>query len=188
MADQGSEGVLSPYLRLKRFKAVAPHLTGRVLDFGCGSGQFAAYVEAENYYGVDIDEQSLIIAKKDFPHHVFSHELPPQQEKFDSIISMAVVEHVAQPEEFLQMLAGYLIEEDSSPDAKIILTTPHPSMDFVHKIGSSVGLFSKHANEEHEDLLGRSRLEQVGNTAGLKIVKYGRFCFGANQIVVLQRN
>jgi hypothetical protein len=34
MADQGSEGLLSPFLRRKRILAVKPYLRGRVLDVG----------------------------------------------------------------------------------------------------------------------------------------------------------
>ena len=62
MADQGNEGLLSPWLWRKRVAAAFPHLRGKVLDIGCGSGALAEHVTAESYTGVDIDRDSLAIA------------------------------------------------------------------------------------------------------------------------------
>lgn len=100
MADQGAEGLLSPWLRRKRIEASIPYLNGRVLDFGCGSGAMAEYVDADNYLGVEIDKDSLQQARSRFPSHQFVSELPEQTEKFDTVISLAVIEHVSNPAEF----------------------------------------------------------------------------------------
>ena len=48
MADQGTEGILSPYLRRKRIQAATPYLKGGVLDVGCGGGVLATLVERKN--------------------------------------------------------------------------------------------------------------------------------------------
>ena len=184
MADQGSEGLLSPWLRKRRFEAAMPYLKGRVLDFGCGSGALAALVDAENYLGVEVDEASLQQARSHFPSHRFVSALPAPAEKFDSIVSLAVIEHVSDPSRFLASLVVHL---DASVTARIAVTTPHPSVDWVHDVGATIGLFSKHANEEHEDLLDRSKLEWAGAQAGLKLASYRRFLFGANQIAVFKR-
>jgi len=181
MADQGAEGLLSPWLRGKRFDAARPYLHGRVLDFGCGSGAIASLVSSDRYLGVDQDEFSLQQARLKFPRHQFQSELPRVDEKFDSIISLAVIEHVSDPSGLLRTLSGYLNESD---EARLIVTTPHPSVDWVHDLGAAIGLFSKHANEEHEDLLDRRKLEAAGDQAGLKLKSYRRFLFGANQIAV----
>ena len=128
-----------------------------------------------------MDKVSLELARLRFPAHRFVSGLPEPGEKFDSIISLAVIEHVRDPVDFLRMLTMHLVD---SATACIVVTTPHPSVDWVHDVGAAVGLFSKHANEEHEDLLDRSKLETAGNQAGLKLVSYQRFLFGANQIAV----
>jgi len=73
-----------------------------------------------------------------------------------------------------------------SAAARIVCTTPHPSMDWIHDIGATLGLFSKHASDEHEDLLGYARLKATGEAAGLSLVTYKRFLFGANQLAVFQ--
>jgi SAM-dependent methyltransferase len=181
MADQATEGLLSPFLRRQRLNAVKPYLSGRILDVGCGSGALSMLVPADRYLGVERDEASLQQARLKFPNHQFVSKIPESSEKFDSIVSLAVIEHVSDPAQFLRELAGSLID---NPASRLIITTPHPSVDWIHDIGSVIGLFSKHANEEHEDLLDRGKLELAGSKAGLKLISYHRFLLGANQIVV----
>lgn len=181
MADQGAEGLLSPYLRKKRFEVAFPYLKGRVLDFGCGSGALAALVHADQYLGVEIDSVLLQHASSRFPKHRFALELPGSSDKFDTIISLAVIEHVSDPAQFLRTLAAYL---NDTPASRIVVTTPHPAVEWIHDAGAAIGLFSKHASEEHEDLLDHTKLEMAGHQAGLRLVSYRRFLFGANQIAV----
>ncbi len=185
MADQGAEGLLSPWLREKRLSAARPYLRGRVLDFGCGSGALAALVPSDRYLGVDRDEPSLQQALMQFPQHRFTADMPAPEDKFDSVISLAVIEHVSDPAGLLDSLSAHLRE---SNEARLVVTTPHPSVDWVHDLGAAIGLFSKHANEEHEALLDRGKLESAGRHAGLKLVAYRRFLLGANQIAVYARD
>jgi ribosomal protein L11 methylase PrmA len=79
MADQGTEGLFSPFLRSQRFRAARPYIKGRVLDVGCGTGVLAGIVAADLYVGVDIDEQSLSIANKQYPQYNFQSFLPPEE-------------------------------------------------------------------------------------------------------------
>ena len=181
MADQGSEGLLSPYLRKKRIQAVAPYLKGRVLDFGCGAGALASLINPEKYLGVEKDDVSLQQARAQFSIYQFMPTLPGKQEKFDTVVALAVIEHVSEPISFLITLAEFLEDNHLS---RLVITTPHPFVDWVHNMGAKFGIFSKHANDEHEELLNHSRLEMVGNQAGLHMEHYSRFLFGANQIAV----
>jgi 2-polyprenyl-3-methyl-5-hydroxy-6-metoxy-1,4-benzoquinol methylase len=185
MADQGSEGFLSPWLRKQRINAVKPYLSGRVLDVGCGTGKLAQWVSPDNYWGVDIDASSLKAAQKEVPFHKFSIGMPPFGEKFNTIAALAVIEHVKSPVDFLATLAAYL---DQSLESKIICTTPHMLLGWAHTAGAQVGLFSKHANEEHEILFDRKKLDTVATDAGLKLVLYGRFLLGANQLAMFKRS
>lgn len=185
MADQGTEGSLSPFLRRQRFKIINPYLLhGKILDVGCGTGTLAGIVSPDDYLGVEIDHISLESAISQFPEHNFQKNLPDNKEQFDTVIALAVIEHVKSPDSFLAELKQQLKPEKA---AKIVITTPHPSMDWIHDVGSAIGLFSKHANEEHEELLDRSKLEKVGRKAGLQLVTYQRFLLGANQIAVYEQ-
>ena len=184
MADQGNEGLLSPYLKKKRLQAAASHLQGRVLDFGCGSGGLAEFVQPDMYLGVDMDEISIQQAKRKHPLHTFVQKIPADAGKFEAIVALAVIEHVEKPAAFLVYLKGYLSD---SPSARMVITTPHPLVDWVHTVGSRIGLFSRHANEEHKDLLGLTQLRKTGATALLEMANYGRFLFGANQIAIYKK-
>ncbi|MDF3931720.1 class I SAM-dependent methyltransferase [Pseudomonas citronellolis] len=184
MADQASEGLLSPYLREKRIQAVRPYLKGRVLDVGCGSGALARLLAPGNYLGVDRDSASLQRARATFPIYAFASELPESEGQFDTVVSMAVIEHLSDPVEHLRSLSQHL---KKGREARIVLTTPHPAVDWVHDIGARVGLFSRHANDEHEELLDRARLLSVGASAGLVLSVYERFLFGANQLAIYSR-
>lgn len=184
MADQGTEGWLSPFLRSKRFQAARPYLKGRILDFGCGSGALAQFVPNDRYLGVDTDEDSLQQARNRFPHHLFLSTLPSRKQKFDTIAALAVIEHVSNPVDLLRNLAAYLSESSS---AHLIVTTPHPSFHWLHDVGAACGIFSRHASEEHKALLDRKKLDEVGFQAGLSLVWYRRLLLGANQIAVYRK-
>jgi 2-polyprenyl-3-methyl-5-hydroxy-6-metoxy-1,4-benzoquinol methylase len=182
MSDQGNEGLLSPILKNARFKAVSDLILpgDLVLDIGCGSGDLAQLIKPLNYYGYDIDEYSLSLAKKKYPKHVFKNKLPTK--KFNKIISLAVIEHVKGPIKFLNNLKSNL-----KSSGIIILSTPHPAFEWIHDIGSRLGLFSSHASEEHETLINYKSMLKISRKSGLKIISSRRFLFFANQLFILGR-
>ncbi len=181
MANQSTEGLLSPFLRRQRFKAATPYIKGRVLDIGCGGGALASIIESELYYGYDVDNDSLATARKDFPKHNFYDKLPSKTESFDTVVALAVIEHVHSSSDFLISLKEYLRDDQ---DARIVCTTPHPSLEWAHDFGAKLGIFSKHANEEHEELLDYQKLKDAAEKSILKLDVYRKFLFGANQLAV----
>ena len=184
MADQGTEGLLSPFLRRQRFRAAMPFLKGRVLDVGCGTGALAFHLQPDSYFGIEIDDSILEQAKNQHPGYKFGKDFSEVEGTFDTIVSLAVIEHLSDPVAFLSQLKELLSNDSSS---RIVITTPHPSIDWVHDRGAVIGLFSKHANEEHEELLDRSRLSGIGSEAGLQLQEYRRFLLSANQIAVYKK-
>jgi SAM-dependent methyltransferase len=180
MADQGSEGLLSPFLRDRRLEAARPHLRGRVLDLGCGGGRLAQWVQPGDYLGFDVDPASLAAATGAFPQHRFATQLPAG-ERFDTLVALAVIEHLPEPERHLAQWRELL-----APGGSMVLTTPHPHVDRLHRLGARLGIFSRHASEEHQDLLDRAGLVRVADLAGLRVEHYRRFLLGANQLVVLR--
>lgn len=90
MADQGTEGLFSPFLRSLRLKAACPYIKGRVLDVGCGTGAWAVIVFADLYVMVDVDRQTLSLMRKQHPHYTVRSSLPPAEPVFDKAIALVV--------------------------------------------------------------------------------------------------
>lgn len=179
MSDQVT-GLLSPWLRKKRIQAVLPHIKGKVLDYGCGVGALAPFCNKESYLGVDIDKESIEIAKADHPGYRFQLELP-KTEKFDTIAALAVIEHISQPTLLLKTFQEILSDQGS-----VVLTTPRPFTESIHSIGSKVGLFSGDAEEEHEELIDLKKMKTIAEKTSLEVVLYKKFLFGANQVFQLK--
>lgn len=181
MSDQGNEGILSPFLKNARFKAIKKFISSKdkILDIGCGSGDLSQLVNSDNYFGYDIDSFSLSLAKKKYPNHSFGKKLP--KSKFDMIISLAVIEHVKDPIYFLHAL-----KKNLNPKGTIILTTPHPAFEWIHDLGAKFGLFSSHASEEHETLINLKSMKEIASQAGYEIMNYSRFLMFANQLIILK--
>jgi len=82
----------------------------KILDWGCGNGRFYPLFKDCLYYGVDISEKLINLAKQKYPSAIFSllHSplsLPFDNNFFDEIICLAVFHHIPSQEfrqQFLQ--------------------------------------------------------------------------------------
>ncbi|MDY7103165.1 MAG: class I SAM-dependent methyltransferase [Actinomycetota bacterium] len=176
-------GLLSPFLRDRRVAAAAPHLSGRVLDVGCADGPLANLVPADRYVGVDVAPAALEAAREAHPDHTFMllDELGAD-ERFDTIASLAVIEHIPQPVEWLSQLAAHLAEGGS-----IVLTTPHRTWEPLHDIAVKLRLASHEASDEHETTFNEETLREVVEAAGLQLTAYSRFLLKVNQLAICRR-
>ena len=187
MADQVS-GWLSPLLRRRRQDAATPWLKGRVLDVGCGSGTLAGALAPERYLGLDVDAESIARARLQQPNHRFVHVAPSagwgdlaRGNGFDTVVMLAVIEHVPDPTDLLRRAAASL-----TPDGRIVATVPEPAFEWAHGLGARLGLLSPEASEEHEAPIGRQRMQSLAEVVGLRVVHFRRFLCGANQLFVLE--
>jgi len=185
MADQLT-GLLSPFLRSQRIAAARPFLgKGKLLDIGCGTGELAHEVNPANYLGVDRDEESIAIAQKKFPGHRFrslaEFSSAPPGNQFEQIVGLAIVEHVDDPQQWLGWLRTFL-----KPGGRVILTTPHPSMQWAHELGARIGLFSREGAKEHREFIDQHRMSEIAAAAGFRIGRSRRFLLGCNQLFVLE--
>ena len=180
MADQIS-GLLSPFLRSRRIKIARPHLTGKVLDYGCGIGLLSEMVNMNDYTGVDIDDESIQTARKRYPGFNFLNlnDLP-NNGSYETIVCLAVIEHLPSPQRVFNQFKGLL-----AANGKIVLTTPHPSFDWIHVLGAKFKLFSQEGRDDHENLFNKDSLFQLAAKTGFNISLYRRFLFGANQLVIM---
>lgn len=176
------EGLLSPLLRARRFAAAVPHLSGRVADLGCGIGRLAEHVAAEHYVGIDSDPTVLEHARMRFPDHTFittTEADKMQAGSVDTVACLAVVEHLGEPSQLLEFAHRLL-----KPGGKLVLTTPHPALEFAHTLGARLRLFSVEAEDDHEELLGKAELLALLRDTGFEPAEYRRFMLGGNQLVV----
>ena len=174
-------GLLSGWLISERLRVARPYLTGKVLDFACGHGHLAEACDVENYLGYDIDDRKIEFARQRFPGYQFQSTLPADA-RFDTVAALAFIEHV-EPEPYVKQFADLL-----NPGGRIVLTTPHPSYEWVHTFGSKLHIFSPAAHDDHEDLISAGRVAQIADGLQLRLVKSQRFLFGANQLFVLARD
>jgi 2-polyprenyl-3-methyl-5-hydroxy-6-metoxy-1,4-benzoquinol methylase len=98
---------------------------------------------------------------------------------FDSILLIAVIEHVTQAQELLRNLSKQL-----APGGRLILTTPSKAGDALHHHLSGVGLASSDAAEDHEKIFTLEELKALIADAGLTPTHASTFFFGLNQLVV----
>lgn len=178
------DGVLSPFLRSQRMRAAAPFIHGRVLDYGCGIGLVGELPSVTTYAGVDIDQEILTVAAERLPtgRFLLPHEIPDKLdgEQFDTIVGLALIEHLPYPLDFLKQAKALL-----APGGRVVLTTPNPALDWAHGLGAKVGIFAKESHEEHQSLMGRKTILSHATNAGLRLEKYKRFLFLANQLAIL---
>jgi len=179
MPDQVN-GLLSPWLRRRRVNMIKPYLEGKILDIGCGVGYLSEFVPKNLYYGMDIDEVSLEIAHKRYPGVRFESKYP-EGEQFETIVLLAVIEHVDDPTYFLKQLKSLLV-----PSGRILLTTPNSLLNSVLFLGSKTWLFSQEARQEHKHLFDYQSMEELVSGIELTIHDYKRFLFGANQLFILK--
>lgn len=190
-------GRLSPAVTRRRLAAALPHLPPgafepgggvRLLDVGCGFTDLPDRVPS--YVGCDRDPVLLEANRRSYPGARFvawdfaAEDPPPELEKgsFDASLMLAVLEHLPDPARALARVAPLL-----RPGGTLVVTTPHPWGRLALEAGAALGLLSRHAGEEHEELLPRRDLEGAAPGAGLEVVSYRRFLAGLNQLVVYRR-
>ncbi len=100
-----------------------------ILDLGCGNGHLVNYLLKQGYnaYGTDASENGIAIAKQEHPDRFFvqdlsTDELPEQLQKikFDTVISTEVIEHLYNPEGFIDFCKKALQQ-----NGELIISTPY---------------------------------------------------------------
>jgi SAM-dependent methyltransferase len=97
---------------------LAPMLSGRLLDVGCGSKPYQALFAVDAYIGLDIDSE-ISRQRGIADHHYDGNTFPFADASFDSVLCNQVLEHVFNPDEFLGEILRVL-----KPGGKLLLTVP----------------------------------------------------------------
>lgn len=115
---------------LARFNFFRQHISaGRILDFGCGTGEGTHFLSTFHQYeviGVDISFEALQYAKNIYDQgrltFVCGSILTPflRNRSFDGIISVEVIEHIQDPHPYLRHVSNLLTR-----NGVFMLTTPN---------------------------------------------------------------
>ena len=179
-----NEGIFSGYLRKKRQTISLKYCKGLVLDFGSGDGSFSEYFEYDNYLGYEPDLDSISEAKKIYSNKKFVSSIEELQDlKMDTIAMIAVIEHLDDPEETVELLKNKFFDNQNGV---FVITTPNKYFDKLHHFGANLGLFSQHAADEHNIMFNKKDLFVFAKKTNLEIIKFKRFLFGVNQLIVLK--
>ncbi len=109
----------------REFFKDSPSLGGKLLDVGCGTGEFLAAAGAAGYEiaGFDFDAEAVQSAKQRFGlEEVFTGDLRElkQTGRFDVVTAFEVLEHSPAPKEFLEAAAAAV-----KPDGYLVLSVPN---------------------------------------------------------------
>lgn len=181
--------LLSHYLESARLKKTLPYVKGSVLDLGCGPSPYLGIRNnIKKYYGVDMNPKLVAHLKFKYPSsNFFKKNLDIDSlnfgTKFDVVLMVAFIEHIYnQKHLFTQVL------KNLNSRGRIVITTPTPfGNDFVHRIGTAIGIFSRDAADNHVVIYNKKRFKILARDFGLVIEKYHLFEFGCNQLVVMRK-
>ena len=180
--------LLSSYLHRRRTNIVKPYLKGDMLDIGCGPADLIHFLDEDSHYvGIDLNKKVVIQLKERYPKYKF-YERDVENGinldgEFNTITMVAVIEHIKNPANVLRQSHDLLTD-----DGDLVITTPTPLGDTLHKMGAKFGLTSKVAVEEHVKIYSREDLQSLLNSFGLNIYIYQKFEFGLNQMCVARKN
>ena len=93
-------------------------LSGVLLDVGCGTKPYQSLFDVDEYVGLDIDSENS--RKRGIADDYYDGEVFPfADQEFDAILCNQVLEHVFNPDQFLNEINRVM-----KPSAKMVLTVP----------------------------------------------------------------
>lgn len=133
------------------FRLIEPYLGARVLDVGCGTGNFIEYLSGRKILGLDVNSTYLSIARRKFKNNkdvqFAQFDLGKSFKKFkkfkpDTVICVNVLEHVKDDEKLIRECSSLL-----PPNGKLIFFTPAiPSL--FGEMDRTYGHFRRYTRKE----------------------------------------
>jgi len=115
---------VNPFFFIRRalflnIKSMAPELSGKLLDFGCGRKPYEQLFTVDQYIGIDLEETGHEHTLSKVDVYYDGQTIPFPDEHFDSIFCSEVFEHIFNLNEILIEIKRVLKKE-----GKILITVP----------------------------------------------------------------
>lgn len=149
----------------------------RVLELGCGAGQFIRAIKnlrpQLECYGSDISYSAIQLAKQSMDGVNYSFhkadKLPFQDEFFDAVIVLDVLEHVSEPQALLRQIGSIL-----KPGGVLFTFVPCEGdglsiWNLLRRLGFGKELTKKYAG--HIQYFSRKNLQKLIGETGFKVFK-----------------
>lgn len=151
------------FLQKNRFAIALPFLKGDVLDFGGNEGELEKYVKG-TYTLVNYDHA------------------PMEHKTFDTIVALAVIEHIAVDEVYAIFKK---LRSKLKPGGLLVLTTPTPLSKPVLELLAFARVLDPQNIAEHKHYWNKREILSLALDNGFKLLTYRKFQFGFNQMALL---
>lgn len=116
--------ITNPFYFIRRslflsVKNIAPQLSGRLMDFGCGRKPYRGLFAVSEYIGVDIEVSGHDHKNSMVDVFYDGKTIPIENEHFDAVFCSEVLEHIFEPDEILAE-----IHRTMKPGALMLITAP----------------------------------------------------------------
>ena len=185
------EPILEPILRQMRIGRVLVEIKripgADLLDVGCGFNyKFLSAVESfiGHGTGVDFKVPEVRTGKITTIQAVLSETLPFEDQAFDVVTMLAVLEHLDLPKEICTEISRIL-----RPGGKLIVTVPSkrakPVLEFL---SYRLGVVNKEEIADHKKYYDLQELQNlIAEIPGLKLIEHCTFQLGMNNYCVMQK-
>lgn len=146
-----------------------------VADLGCGyNGSFLKKISNKIKLGIGYDvsctnkhkPKNIILKRADI-----NKKINTNKNHFDTVIALAVIEHINNPQSFLKNIRGMLKNH-----GKLILSTPHKNGRFILEvILYKLGFISKDEINDHKNYYDKNTLARLIKRSGYKIIEIKSF-------------
>lgn len=169
---------LKPKVNLLKKIAAQGNPSLKLLDFGCGSGDFLSLVSREcpswQLYGSDISEEMMNEARKRYGAEGRGFSLMPMDEalgtdKYDLITASCVFHHIP-PEEWEASMNS--LSESLSPGGMVVIFEHNPRNPLTNWVVSRTPI------DQNAVLLDMREVGRLMSLADLKVVQATSFLFG----------